>query len=112
MNTKLLMAGVVAWVLTVPSVFAQTAGEQLQRAIFAQEAQGNIDSAISTYRPLAVSSLAPREVSAHVEYRLSQALLQKGDLTGAAAEVQRLEKNFPEYRTLIESLVAAMRPDS
>ena len=106
MKTKLL-GGVVVYCLMTFAAHAQTPAEQLQRAIFAQDAQGNIDSAIATYRQLANSPFAGREVAAYAQYKLTDALLQKGDVAGAGREYDRMRKDFAEYRSLIDSLAAS-----
>lgn len=86
---------------------AQTAAEQLQKGIFAQEAQGKVDDAITIYRQLANSTLTPREIAAQAQFRLTQSLLQKGDVAMATREMERLERDFAEYGNLISSLAAS-----
>lgn len=85
---------------------AQSPAEQLQKGIFAQESRGNLDAAIDTFRQLANSSLTPRDIAAQAQYRLTQALIAKGELSAATREMERLEKDFPEQRQLIGSLAA------
>ena len=93
--------------LAVPrTASAQTPAEQLQGGIFAEQIQGDVDKAITIYRQLANSGLPQRDVAAQAQYRLALALLQKGDLTGASAEMQRLAQNYADYRTLISGLAA------
>jgi len=97
----------LACLLALPQVgLAQTAAEQLQKGIFAEQAQGKLDDAITIYRQLANSALPQRDVAAQAQYRLALALLQKGDLTGASVEMQRLAQNYADYRTLISGLAA------
>src|SRR5262245_38337580 len=83
---------------------AQTPAEQLQRGIFAQDSQGNVDAAITIYRQLAYSGLTPRDVAAEAQYRLGQALLAKGDVTSATREFERLERDFADYQKLVANL--------
>ena len=112
MKMKFVVTAIVAiWLATSPA-FAQSPSETLQRAIFAQDAQGNIDDAIQGYRQVADSAAAPRDVAAHARYRLSQALLLKGDLPSARQELERLEKGFPEYRSLIAGLTESVKKAS
>jgi len=85
---------------------AQTPAEQLQSGMFAEQTQGDLDKAITIYRQLANSGLPQRDVAAQAQYRLALALLQKGDLTGASVEMQRLAQNYADYRTLISGLAA------
>jgi hypothetical protein len=108
--TTTMAALYVALALPVQAQTAQTAqttaAEQLQRGIFAQESSGKTDEAISIYRDLANSPLTPRDIAAQAQYRLIQALLQKGEITPATREMERLEREFQEYRTLISSLAS------
>jgi hypothetical protein len=88
---------------------AQTVAERLQRAIYAQETTGDVDSAIQIYRQI-LTSTPSRPFAAQVQYRLAQALLQKGDLQNAALEFQILSQSYPEYKDLIASMASQGRP--
>lgn len=103
LTSRIFVGAIVA---ALPAL-AQTAAEQLQKGIFAQESQGKTDDAITIYRQLANSTLTPREIAAQAQYRLSQSLLQKGDIATATREMERLERDFSEYRNLISSLVTS-----
>src|SRR5262245_44422184 len=107
MIKNILLVAVMA-LIALPAT-AQTAAEQLQRAIFAQDSQGNLDAAITIYRQLAYSGLIPRDVAAQAQYRLAQSLLAKGDITTATREFERLERDFADYQKLVANL-AATRP--
>lgn len=97
-------------VLAAAPLFAQTAAEQLQRAIHTQDAQGKGEEAINLYRQLAYSTTTPVEVAAQAQYRLAQALLQKGELSAATREMERLERSFPDQSALIARLAASRSP--
>jgi hypothetical protein len=103
MNLKTILALVI--MMAVPAA-AQTAAEQLQKGIFAQESAGKTDEAIAIFRQLANSSLTPRDIAAQAQYRLSVAMLQKGDLSGATREMERLERGFPEQSDLVRMLAS------
>ena len=83
---------------------AQTAAELLQKGIYAQETEGKLDDAIQIYRQIVNSAPNPREVGAQAQYRLAQALLQKGDTNGAAQEFARLARDYSEYSSVISQL--------
>src|SRR5215510_12080512 len=102
MTKNLLLAA--ALLLSALPAIAQTDAERLHGAIFAQDSQGNLDSAITTYRQLAYSGLTPRDVAAEAQYRLAQALLTKGEVTAATREFERLERDFADYQKLVASL--------
>jgi tetratricopeptide (TPR) repeat protein len=74
---------------------------QLQKGLYSQNAAGNLDAAIQKYRQILASNPSERPVAAQAQYRLAQALLQKGDLSGAAQEFQTLAVNYPESKDLI-----------
>ena len=88
------------------SAFGQTAAQLLEKGVYAQETEGNLDNAILIYRQVVNSGTNQRDVAAQAQYRLGQALLQKGDLKTAAQEFERLASTFSEYQGLISSLSA------
>jgi hypothetical protein len=107
MTRNLLLVALMT-VIALPAA-AQTAAEQLQKAIFAQDSLGNVDSAITTYRQLAYSGLTPRDVAAEAQYRLAQSLLVKGDVPAATREFERMERDFADYQKLMANLATARR---
>jgi hypothetical protein len=86
----------------------QTAAEQMQKAIYAQQTAGDLDTAIQIYRQILTSSGADRKTAAAAQFRLGQALLQKGDLTAAAREFQMLA-DYSEYKDVIAALAGRTR---
>ena len=90
---------------------ASTVAEQLAKAIYAQETSGDLDEAIRIYREVLASS-PQRPQAAEAQYRLAQSLLQKGDLTGAAAEYQKLANSYPDYGDLIASVAKRLQSRS
>lgn len=109
MRIKLMLPFVVclSFIATVGS--AQTVTEQMQKAIYAQETEGDLDGAIQIYRQILTSGPS-RQLAAQAQFRLAQALLQKGDLQNAASEFQILSRSYPEYKDLIASMASQMRP--
>jgi len=92
-------------IAAVPSL-AQTTTELLQKGIFAQETEGNLDNAIMIYRQIVNSAPSQRDLAAQAQYRLAQSLLQKGDLTNASTEFSKLARDYADYQKLISSLAA------
>ncbi len=86
------------------TLFAQTAAEQLQKGIFAQDTAGDLDGAIAVYREVLKSPQTPRSVAATAQFRLSTALALKGDTEGAAREYREFTAKFSDYRPQIEAL--------
>jgi tetratricopeptide (TPR) repeat protein len=95
---------VLAVCIIAPAGLAQTTTELLQKGIFAQETEGNLDNAILIYRQIVNSAPAQRDLAAQAQFRLGQALLQKGDLTSAAQEFDKLARDYADYRNLVGSL--------
>ena len=89
-----------------PTPQQQPAAVQLQRGIYAQSTAGDLDSAIQEYRAIVASNHSQRAVAAQAQYRLAQALLQKGNLTAAAQEFQILASNYGDYEDLIKSMAS------
>jgi len=90
--------------LAAVPVTAQTAAELLQKGIYAQETEGNLDNAILIYRQIVNSAPAQRDIAAQAQYRLAEALLQKGDLATASKEFERLARDYADYSNLVSSL--------
>ncbi len=93
----------LALALLAPPSTAQSVAEQMQKAMYHQQTDGDLDAAIQGYRQVINSSPADRKVAAMAQFRLAQALLQKGELQEAAREFQALS-NYPEYKSVIASM--------
>src|SRR5215469_15395064 len=106
-SIAVVLSGVL---LAAIPVTAQTTAELLQKGIYAQETEGNLDNAILIYRQIVNSAPAQRDLAAQAQYRLAQALLQKGDLATASKEFERLARDYAEYGNLVSALAAQMRP--
>ena len=106
MLTKSLATALAATLIAAIPSAAQTTAELLQRGIFAQETEGNLDNAILIYRQIVNSAPADRELAAQAQYRLAQSLLQKGDMNSAAQEFSRLARDYSGYSSVISRLAA------
>jgi Family of unknown function (DUF6152)/Tetratricopeptide repeat len=104
MTTRIIPTVIATAILATVPGFAQTAAELLQKGIYAQETEGKLDDAIQIYRQIVNSAPNPREIGAQAQYRLAQALLQKGDTNGAAQEFSRLARDYSEYSSVISQL--------
>lgn len=90
------------------AALSQSAAEQLQKGIYAQDSAGDLDRAIAVYREIVRSNPSQRAVAATAQMRLAQALLQKGDLAAAAREFDTLSRDYAEFSDLIASMAARM----
>jgi hypothetical protein len=97
---------VAAAAIAVTAGYPQTAAELMQKGIYAQETAGDLNGAIAVYRQIVSSGSAPRDLAAQAQYRLSQSLLQKGDLGNAATEFSNLARNYADYGRLVSSMAA------
>jgi tetratricopeptide (TPR) repeat protein len=111
MKINLMMPVVMYLSLLTTSGLAQTVAEQMQKAIYTQETTGDVDSAIQIYRRI-LAAAPPRQLAAQAQFRMAQALLQKGDLQDAALEFQILSQSYPEFKDLIASMASQWRPAS
>jgi hypothetical protein len=103
---RILTKFVAAIVLAAAPMAAQSASELLQKGIYTQDTVGDLDGAIQIYRQIISSAPSQHEIAAEAQYRLAQALIRKGDLTGAALEFQTLARDYSEYQALISRMAA------
>ncbi len=94
--------------LAAPAL-AQPAAELLQRGIYFQDAAGNLDAAIQIYRQILSSAPADRGIASQAQYRLTGALLRKGDLAAAAQEFSNLARQYTDYPKLVNSMAERVR---
>jgi len=106
MKTNRIAVVVLAASFFVVAGYSQTASELLQKGIYTQETAGDLDGAISIYHQIVDSGSSPRDIAAQAQYRLSQSLLQKGDLAGAAHEFDGLARNYADYAKLVSSMAS------
>ena len=111
MRLRVLAAALtMAW-LPAASAQPQTAAEQLAKAVYTQQSSGDLDGAIQMYREIIASNPTQRNIAAQAQFRLFQALLQKGDLNGAQQEFQNLVLNFSDNRDLIMKMAGRLSGD-
>lgn len=99
-----MLLRVIGLALLGGALCAQTATEQLQKGIYAQDTAGDLDGAIAIYRQVLQSGQPQRIVAATAQFRLAQALLMKGDMEAGMKEAQKLATEYPDYRGLMEAL--------
>ncbi|HMD70790.1 MAG TPA: tetratricopeptide repeat protein [Bryobacteraceae bacterium] len=87
---------------------AQSAAQRLQAGVYAQQTAGDLDGAIRIFREIVASNPAQRVFAAQAQMHLAQALLQKGDLAGAAQEFTTLSANYSEFRNMIADMAGRM----
>jgi hypothetical protein len=101
---RIQAAAFAALLLSFPCA-AQSPAELLQKGIYLQETEGNQDAAIQIYRQITASA-GQSPVAVQAQYRIAQAMLQKGDLNGASIEFQVLAARYPEGKALVAGLAS------
>ncbi|HKE22206.1 MAG TPA: hypothetical protein VKB88_07425 [Bryobacteraceae bacterium] len=108
MRTKLFAAAVGLALATWPAAAQESAAVQLQKGIFAQQTTGDLDAAIQIFRQIIASNPVERVYAAQAQMHLAQALLQKGDLNGAATEFNVLAANYSEFHDAVAAMAGRM----
>lgn len=101
-----LMAAMILGAM--PGVAQETAAVQLEKGIYAQQTAGDLDKAIQIFRQIVASNPIERVYAAQAQMHLAQALLQKGDLNGAATEYNVLAANYSEFHEAVASMASQM----
>jgi hypothetical protein len=96
-----MAAAAIAALLFISPGSAQTAADLLQKGIHAQETLGDVDGAIQIFRQVAASASSNKPLAAQAQYQLVVCMLQKGDRSAAAQELQLLARNFPGEADLV-----------
>lgn len=77
---------IIGSVITSPIRSAESASVLLQKGIFAEETEGNLDAAIKIYEQIAAEAAANRAVAAQALYRLAVCCQKKGSKAEAIAD--------------------------
>jgi len=73
----------------------------LQKGLFEEEANRNLDAAISEYQSLANAFDKDRQVAATAIFRLGECYRKLGRTNDALAQYQRIVRDFPDQSTLV-----------
>ena len=73
----------------------------LQKGLFEEEANRNLDAAISNYQSLANAFDKDRQVAATAIFRLGECYRKLGRTNEAAAQYQRIVRDFSDQQTLV-----------
>jgi TolA-binding protein len=64
------------------------------------------DRAIRLYREVVATPSGERVYAAFAQFRIAKLLLQKGNVTAAAAELAKLAQEYPDSKDLVGTMVA------
>jgi Tol biopolymer transport system component len=99
--TRWITAAVLTGVLAVTGApAAESFSVLLQKGIFAEETEGNLDAAIKIYQQITVEAAANRAVAAQAQFRLAVCQQKKGDKAQAISLLNDLLKQFPSEAAL------------
>jgi hypothetical protein len=74
----------------------------LQKGIFAEETEGNLEAAIKIYEQIATESAVNRSVAAQAQYRLAVCYQKKGNKEQAIKVLNELVQQFPSDAAMIQ----------
>lgn len=81
---------------------AASSGEQLQQALYAEEVEGNMDSAIKAYEQVIRNTSAPPNQVAQALYRQGMCYLKIKDEAAARGALEKLVADYPSQTEIIE----------
>ena len=97
----LLPLVIVFLALTSPLAKGATAGELLEKAIYAEETTGNLDEAIKLYEQVIAEAKTAKSAAAKAQYRLGLIYEKQGKAEPAAAAFRAVVENFPDEKELV-----------
>jgi tetratricopeptide (TPR) repeat protein len=97
---SILTAVIVGSVLTPLAKAAESASVLLQKGIFAEETEGNLDAAIKVYEQIAAEAAASRTLVAQAQYRLAVCYQKNGKKDQAIKILNALLQQFPSDAAL------------
>jgi hypothetical protein len=80
---------------------AASPSELLEKAVYAEETKGDLDSAIAIYQQLVTESKATHTFAAEAQYRLGLCYHKKKNYAAATIAFERLIKDFPDEKELV-----------
>lgn len=80
---------------------AESLSVLLQKGIFAEETEGNLDAAIKIYEEIVKEGEANRSLVAQAQYRLGVCLAKKGKMDQAEAAFRKIAERFPGENELL-----------
>src|SRR5436309_5833820 len=113
MNMKSIIFIALALVSSSPLARAVTndLGTALQRGLFEEEANHNLDAAIQAYQSVVNQYDKDRKLAATAVFRLGESYRKQGKTNEASAQYERVVREFadqPEMLTLSRQNLAAM----
>ena len=95
--TAVLLLGLFA-----SAVHAKSAAELLREGLYAEEVEGNLDSAIGIYQQIILDTTAPKNLVAQALYRQGMCFMKKKDEAKAREVFQKLVNDYPDQTEIVE----------
>ena len=102
--TLLIVAAAVAGLAIVCMGQAKPAGVMLQEALYAEETQGNLDTAMKIYQQIIEDSTAQRSTVAQAMYRLGMCQMKKQNEAEARQIFEKLVAQFSDQQDVIDKV--------
>jgi len=103
-HTTLFIVAVLLAGLLAPAVHAKSAAELLREGLYAEEVEGNLDSAIGIYQQIILDGSAPKNLVAQALYRQGSCHLKKRNEPEARAAFQKLVTEYSDQTELVEKV--------
>ncbi|MBI4625700.1 MAG: PD40 domain-containing protein [Verrucomicrobia bacterium] len=100
LSPLVLAAVIIGSVLTPTASAAESLSVLLQKGIYAEETEGNLDAAIKIYEQIGAEAATNRAVVAQAQYRLAMCYQKKGNKEQAIITLNELLKQFPSDAAL------------
>src|ERR1041384_3288053 len=101
---------VMALVLVSNAGAAEVLTEKLQRGLFEEEANHNLDAAIKEYQSVLSQSDEQRKGAATALFRLGECYRKLGGNSEATAQYQRILRDFAEQEALVKAATELLKP--
>src|SRR5215212_4074388 len=103
MKTRICFGLIVAtlW-LGCPAIGADALTQNLQRGLYEEEANHNLDAAIKAYQAVISQSEEQRKVTATALFRLGECYRKLGKTNEANAHYERILRDFSEQEQLVK----------
>src|SRR5688572_5691257 len=101
---------VMAAMFALNAIAADVFTEKLQRGLFEEEANHNLDAAIKEYQSIVSLSDEQRKVMATAIFRLGECYRKLGRTNEAHAQYQRVLRDFSEQEQLVRSVKSLTEP--
>jgi tetratricopeptide (TPR) repeat protein len=88
--------------LCASAVHAKSAAELLREGLYAEEVEGNLDSAIGIYQQILLDTTAPKNLIAQALYRQGMCFMKKKDEAKAREVFQKLVTDYADQTEIVE----------